>query len=660
MLYKREKINNNFFAVKKYLRTPCAIDIKVIQKDHMAAIDKINFGWIEYSSIWSDDLNEHLQKMSIVKRECKDKFDINNSVQYAYIHTSESIEEFKSELERLKLTSKADRVICWCKDLAELYAFFKYEFDCETFYIDNTKLALLLVDNFLEIRDISVFTGNSLSDSLDYCKEPFLLSIPGHMNEKYKNKAIAYLLYFGDWYYKNTTGLPITIQQQVSNVLRKKMTIEDKTLIKSLYPDETAYKLLKKHAYIGAVITYNTDNNDVTGDVGHYDFVSSYSTRILLENFPISPMQKVSSLEEVECDETFLVEVEFDDLEALYDRRGATFLTTDCALSLSGEKVVDYLRVKNKIKSAKKARFLLCEVDYELVHKYYAFSNETILNVYKAKSGKLPEYVRAYTEECFTKKCETLGVERTYAKMQLEIIIGAMFKSIYKSRTTYWNEIVDGKILSPYWAIWTLAYARWEMLNMINLFGDDFICGHTDSCYFSNKSYYEPYIKQYNECMQGKIKNYCMYDAVTDFNYETVKSLGSFKDEDEDIKHIVVKNANSLVFINDYNEITTKIGGLPKHFVKKNKLVNVIEYNSTYKNIFANFMSYKKWPDYIDKYKDFDDEFDFELDGKRYIGKGYRYKWREVRVINEDLIAKEVQESIKLADELKNSIGFVK
>ena len=645
-------IKSDFMVQNYYMKVPCALDISVLKDDlhHTAVVKTIKFGYtIEVTHHTTNDFDDDNDYCS-TRQKC--------IIKEFNMHT------FKDEIEWLYKYYYAEnnfkpntKVICFTRDLPEIYAFFKHEFKCEPFYIDNLKLASVLLNGFLELRDISTITGKSYNESLDFCT----YSIYTDYEE---NCACVNLLKYAEWYYINCcteTSAPLTIQQIINHEFKSLMTDDDKILVRNLFPEnKTSYLRLKQHACIGALITYNPANCSIRNEyVGHRDFVSSYSTRILLERYPMTPFIKVDSFDEVNNGDCFLIDITLENFKA---KTNGLFITTKCALELEDYTVANLNRAKDKVKTAKKIRLLLCDVDYDSLNANYTYNNYTINAIYTSESDKLPMYIRKPTEELFIQKCilDKDSLERSFVKMKLEVIYGSMIKGIYTKNkdgsNKSWDNIRNQSTTSPYWGIWTLAYARAALIQAINLINDDFICSHTDSIFYTNPNYNDKLIKYINTSTMNLVKDYAKHDCcLLRFKkyYEQIKDLGQLQDEEEDIYSIEVKSPNSLIYLGK-DGITTKVGGLQKHFIKDGKLVNVIEYNSDKYNIFNNFCSRHKWHDYRDRYIDSDDHVVIYKDGFMYSGTGYRYKWREETHLSEDEIYLLQQKQLELEEQYKD------
>lgn len=405
---------------------------------------------------------------------------------------------------------------------------------------------------------------------------------------------------FAEWYWTAVVDknfAPLTTQQVIKRKMKDRMTFPDKCLVQDLIPYyKSTYIEDMTHLLMGAY-SDALETEELNEPIGHVDFKTSYGARLMLDYFPMSPFEPIEldldmTLKEALTHYCCRIKCTLYGVEASPIR----FLSKRRAISYENAEFDDL----NRFKSADKLTILVTELDFALLKKLYKFKSITIDDICIANRGPLPAYVRDTVAECYAgKEAYPKGsVERSWYKELTEMCNGACIKSVYGLDDGKWSEIKKTKMyLSPYWGIWCMAHARYELLRIAMQMGNDFIYAHTDSIYFTNPVFHVDLIEEYNKNQENKIYRYCMEHGL---DFSVYQNLGKFEYEDGADAYsptIIRFLANGpsrycYTYINEHHEheVVIKAGGYAKQWLKDGKLVNIWEYIfDNEDDVYANF-----------------------------------------------------------------------
>lgn len=314
--------------------------------------------------------------------------------------------------------------------------------------------------------------------------------------------------------------------------------------------------------------------------VGGQDYTSSYPFVMTAFNYPIS------AFEEIEIDpDTLTFEYEHPDFENyryIFIIEFNDFQSTNdiCIESESKVKGVNIIEDNGRIYKADKIVSCITDCDYKLYTMFYTWSSKKVLKAWRAKAGKLPDYVlyplwkygKAKQE---LKHDETRKTEYNLNKAKFNSVYGLTVKQpVYQNY--YFDNVVIGRdnylstesdvmtyfgikqdiqhsvenhienfetmekqhikpkqylesvssfILSPFWGIWVCAFARFNLLSMVYKVGqesdwitNDVVYMDTDSLYYIHPEKHGHLIDEWNK--------YCFDRVDKRLPDEYKKSLG--------------------------------------------------------------------------------------------------------------------------------------
>lgn len=397
------------------------------------------------------------------------------------------------------------------------------------------------------------------------------------------------------------------------------------------------YQWLFRGGYAKSNARWTSDDeffkDGVCEPVEGWDYTSSYPFVQIAFNFPVGkfyewngdPYQLKLDYDEPDFEDwRYIFIVQFYDLEAI----------DDMALE-SGSKArsVGALLDNGRIRSADKVTVCLTDCDFALYQLYYKWdkSKTRFLKCWRARAGRLPKYFTKPLCEAGVKKArykhvEGKEVEYALAKGKFNSSYGLSAKqpvyinyelsnevtetgyrtvetNIYrfaghKERVAHTvenaadafealpvevSEPVDfakamkKSILSPFWGIWTSAFARFNLLKIDKAVSDnsegytsDIIYNDTDSFYLRNPDKHRPIIERWNAYAARRVR-----ERLGD-EYPELLTLGQLDNVAEDdsrgeaSQYIRFKTLGSKRYLKTYvdragcEHTKVTIAGLPK------------------------------------------------------------------------------------------------
>lgn len=376
--------------------------------------------------------------------------------------------------------------------------------------------------------------------------------------------------------------------------------------------------------------------------VGGFDYTSSYPFCMTCFNYPIGRFYEwTGDIDKLQLtydhpdfeDYRYIIIAEFYDIHTTND------YCIESVSKIQGEGIV---ADNGRLYKADKITACLTDCDYWLYKKYYRWDKKRsrIIKVWRAKAGKLPDYLLYPMWESGRKKQELKhveGMETDYLlnKIAFNTWYGLCCKQPVYNNYTYSNKITDtgyisheidtavffgtvydtqhtvdshvenihypdlpedcerkdfsdctiSFILSPFWGIWTSAFARYNLLNVIHDVGEDSECFYngwqvvqtndtvycdTDSTYFINPDKHIWIIERWNNWVRDRVLS-----RLPEQYHKSLGSLGQFDNIALDESHgaadtfINFKTLGSKRYIKEWQgkkrkKIKATIAGLPR------------------------------------------------------------------------------------------------
>ena len=133
-------------------------------------------------------------------------------------------------------------------------------------------------------------------------------------------------------------------------------------------------------------------------------------------------------------------------------------------------------------------------------------------------------------------------------------------------------------LLSPYWGIYTTAWARYHLLvDVFYKIGNDAVYGDTDSCKYLNPEKHEETFKRFNRKMAKRRYKFCRENG---FDMSLMGHLGELTD-DGNIMKFKTLGAKRYLVLDDKGNLECTVAGLPKRafnrYLHQNKVSDLKE-----------------------------------------------------------------------------------
>lgn len=133
-------------------------------------------------------------------------------------------------------------------------------------------------------------------------------------------------------------------------------------------------------------------------------------------------------------------------------------------------------------------------------------------------------------------------------------------------------------LLSPYWGIYTTAWARYHLLvDVFYKIGNDAVYGDTDSCKYLNPEKYVKIFETFNKKMAKRRYKFCVENG---FDMRLMGHLGELIDDGNIVKFKTL-GAKRYLVLNDHGNLECTVAGLPKkafnRYLHQNKVSDLKE-----------------------------------------------------------------------------------
>ena len=357
-------------------------------------------------------------------------------------------------------------------------------------------------------------------------------------------------------------SIPLTSTGYVRREVKNAMTSDRKAMwkVKSITLTEEIYTLLRE-AFRGGDTHANAYwVNEILENIDSYDMTSSYPYVIMTRKFPMTKFNEVSpkSFARWKTKEyAILAHIKLENVK-YSGKCGAPYISLSKTQNPK-KPVID----NGRVLSADSLEMTITDVDWEIIHSTYNYSDMYCSRLYVSHYDYLPLPLRRAVLSYFTQKCELKGVsgkeyEYMKSKNRLNGIYGMMVTDILQDDIIYhdmeWNfeEQDIAKTISKYngkgdrclayqWGVWVTAWARLNLHRGREPIGHDVIYGDTDSVKsFANHALFYEQLNDYiiNEEIRkaplppsvrvnGKTYNMGIWEH--DAHYEKFKTLGAKK-----------------------------------------------------------------------------------------------------------------------------------
>ena len=546
---------------RNYLNLPASFDIETSRfhlggKEYLSTmyIWQISLGGIVFTGRTWNTFRTFLQKVS-------EAFELSDKRRLIlYVHNlSFEFSFIKNQLnfvDNVFADSPREIFYCYCPD-------YSIEFRCSLklsggYSLENVSKKLIKkypVEKLVGFLDYELYRSSTTpltSNELAYCINDVLV-VTSYIQEKIEQDG-------------GISRIPLTntgyVRKYISNSVFSQEPIYYRLLMKSLTVEEKEYSMLKA-AFQGGFVHANAFySSELLTDVASYDFKSSYPAEMVLnDRFPMEKVEYhevILSLSELErlCNKyCCLFEIYLKDLQAteLYE---TPLAGANGKVKISGAKLNN-----GKVVYAKEYIAVITDVDYEIIKKYYTFSELKVTQMYCYRADRLPTpFVEAilylYEQKTTLDGIPEKAVEYMVSKNMLNASFGAAVTDIVRATLLYTdggfkkemepvaNQLANYnkkyyRFLSYAWGVWITAHSRYKLLNFIEQVGMDYIYCDTDSIKLLNRTDYDEIFTNYNNEIFTKQLISAGYHEININKFRpknpkgVTKSIGTFEYEGE-------------------------------------------------------------------------------------------------------------------------------
>lgn len=393
----------------------------------------------------------------------------------------------------------------------------------------------------------------------------------------------------------NLYTLPLTSTGYVRRVTKKAMYGWAKKN-KYLFPDINVFDLLEEafrggdtHAnryYSGTVI--RADGKKILG-IGSFDRSSSYPDVVLNDAFPMTKFVYIGSLEESDIEKkldrgkALLFRCKIRNIEQIDKYYGDPYISYSKCRNVQGE-ILD----NGRILSAEYLKTTITDIDYEIMKAEYKWTDFEITECYESRYGQLPEQLKDIFRRYYIDKTELKGIseQEIFYNLQKALLnagYGMMVQSPVKQSLIFSESEEDvftvdesvsrEKLLTEYnrtaflpyqWGVWVTAWARYRLKEGINIVGDRYIYGDTDSVKYVivNGDDIESKFEEYNK---KRIENSIRNNAYATDPKGHVHYMGVFEYE-KTYTEFSTLGAKKYVYREEDGTLHTTIAGVNKKY----------------------------------------------------------------------------------------------
>lgn len=525
-----------------------------------------------------------------------------------------------------------NRLVCYVHNLSYEFQFLRKLFEWEDiFATDERKPLYACTKNGIEFKcsyrlsgySLAVLAKNLTRHTIDKKVGDLDYSLIRHSDTFISDEELGYCVndvlivtaYIEECIedYGDITKIPLTQTGKVRRYARE-LTLKDdnyKYMIRKLELNTMEYLQLRKAFQGGFTHANPMYAFQECEDVTSYDFTSSYPTVMVSEKFPMSKGKYVGSVS-IESLKYYV-----QNYCCLFDLK-----LTNVVSKYSFENIISFskcFRIKNyvlnngRVFSAEELCTTINELDFEVIYKFYNFTNIEIHNLYIYKKDYLPKsfimaILKLYNDKTQLKGVQGKEIEYLHSKEMLNSCYGMTVTDllndeyIYKNdewttkETNIYNAIEDynkdkNRFLFYPWGVWVTAYARRNLFTGIYECKNDYIYADTDSIKIFNADKHKKYIDNYNVMIKNKLNAMCKHYNI-DFSLcrpktkDGIEKILGVWDYDGKYKLFKTLGAKRYMVYTDDNKLSLTVSGVNKKFAVP-YLMN--KYNNDIEKIFNAF-----------------------------------------------------------------------
>lgn len=339
--------------------------------------------------------------------------------------------------------------------------------------------------------------------------------------------------------------IPLTSTGYVRKEARQELSKYNHEQLKAMLPDADLCRVLREAFRGGNTHCSRWYSTNILENVKSVDRSSSYPDVMVNCKFPMKPFEYAgqSTVEEVrrwlKHGKALVFRIKLWDVELRNRYWGLPYLAVGKCRN-----VYDAVEDNGRILSARYLETTLTDIDFRVLLDEYQFSASDIFDCYVSSYGYLPQMYRDLVIKYYEGKTALKGdkeQEFYYAKYKelLNSLYGLLVQDPCKQTIEFVDdqfvftektveeliEIYHKKSLFPYqWGVWTSAWARYRLEEVVKIAGEKFVYADTDSVKYLG----EIDITEYNE---QRIADSTANGAFAIDNNGEVHYMGVFESE---------------------------------------------------------------------------------------------------------------------------------
>lgn len=375
--------------------------------------------------------------------------------------------------------------------------------------------------------------------------------------------------------------IPMTSTGYVRRDVKRAMQGWNHNQLRELLPDYDVYLLLREAFRGGNTHANRYYSGEILENVHSYDRVSSYPDVMINRQFPMKPwclerhmdVDRLKTLDRRQI--PYIMRIVLTNVRLRDEFEGCPYLSSDkCRFTKDG-----YFD-NGRILSAEFLETTVTDIDWRIINDQYLYDEGIIKVCYSSGYGYLPEPIRESIRKYYAKKTELKGAETeedqyfySRFKEMVNACYGMMVQDPLRESVLFNDEegFIEAEMnpreqyekqmkkafLSYAWGVWTSAWARWELNEMMKIVkeqGAEFVYCDTDSVkYFGDVDFTE-YNREHEGVSVGNRgvavdkhgKSHPLGVLELDGTYKRFKTLGAKKYayEDDSGLHITIAGVN--------------------------------------------------------------------------------------------------------------------
>ena len=462
------------------------------------------------------------------------------------------------------------------------------EFNCEF------RCSLMLTQiSLAKLSDVYELPIKKMVGDLDYdvCRNSKTPLTPAEMKYcEYDCLVVYELIKKMRIRYKHVCNIPLTqtgtLRRECQKMYSKNLSYHQ-SLVKQL-PDNIKEFMYIMDSFSGG---YTHANSFYTGkiinNVHSQDITSSYPTVMIAEQYPNTRfiVSKLNDIDNMRENCSYIIDITFYNIYSVLDNNYLSFS--------KAKDYVDPLIDNGRISSAKMCRFIVTNVDLEIIKMCYKWEryviNEARLSFNRyLDTDFVKMIIKLYGNKTAFKGLPDKSSEYMQSKQFINSMYGMMVTNLVTDLVEFttengWNvvqlteELANIKLkqiaedrktfLSPAWGVFVTAYARRNLWKMIVQLDKDVVYCDTDSVKYINN--HDKEFEVYNTEILQKLAKACKFHGIdiSELSPKDTKNiehpLGVF-DRENDYKKFVTLGAKKYAYTNKDDEIGITVSGVSK------------------------------------------------------------------------------------------------